>query len=130
VPISPWIDLEGTGASMAGNAELDLIVGPQTLQFMTGHFLGVEGDAKDPLAAPLYAELYDLPPLLIQVGAHETLLDDSTRLAERAEFAGVDVTLEVWPEMQHVFQTNVGAMPEATEAVARIGEYLRPRLGL
>lgn len=58
------------------------------------------------------------------------MLDDSTRLAERAEVAGVDVTLEVFPEMPHGFQTTCGTMPEATDAVAKIGDWLRPRLGL
>ncbi len=130
VPISPWIDLEATGASMTANADVDLLVGLEGLAGMAAMFLGEHGDAKDPYAAPLYAELHDLPPLLIQVGEHETLLDDSTRLAERAEFAGVDVTLEVFPEMQHVFQVCCGTMPESTEAVAKIGAWLRPRLGL
>jgi acetyl esterase/lipase len=130
VPISPWIDLEGTGASMTGNADADLLVGLEGLLGMAAMFLGEHGDSKDPYAAPLYAELHDLPPLLIQVGEDETLLDDSTRLAERAEFAGTEVTLEIFPEMQHVFQTAAGTMPEATEAVAKIGEFLRPRLGI
>jgi acetyl esterase/lipase len=129
-PLSPWIDMEGTGDSMTTNAELDISVGRDTLVVMSGHFLGPDGDAKDPLAAPLHADLGGLPPLLIQVGGHETLLDDSTRLAEQAELAGVDVTLEVWPEMQHVFQLYAGRIPEASQAVTRIGEYLRPRLGL
>jgi acetyl esterase/lipase len=130
VPISPWVDLEGTGDSMTGNAERDVIVQLDGLVVLAGLFLGEHGDAKDPLAAPLHAELHDLPPLLIQVGGDETLLDDSTRLAEKAEFAGTDVTLEVWPEMQHVFQTAAGSVPEATQAVARIGAWLRPKLGL
>ena len=130
VPMSPWIDLEGTGASMTGKADVDLLVGLEGLLGMAAMFLGEQGDAKDPYAAPLHAELHDLPPLLIQVGEDETLLDDSSRLAERAEFAGVEVTLEIFPEMQHVFQVCCGAMPESTEAVAKIGEWLRPKLGL
>ena len=64
------------------------------------------------------------------MGGHETLLDDSTRLATRAAAAGVDVRLDVFPEMPHVFQMAVGNVPEADDAVARIGAYLRPRLGL
>jgi acetyl esterase/lipase len=130
VPMSPWIDLEGTGASMIDKSDVDLLVGIETLQGMAAMFLGETGDAKDPLAAPLYAELHDLPPLLIQVGEDETLLDDSTRLAERAALAGVDVTLEVFPEMQHVFQVACGTMPEATEAVNKAAAFLRPKLGL
>jgi len=130
VPMSPWIDLEGTGASMTGKADVDLLVGLEGLLGMAQMFLGEQGDAKDPYAAPLHAELHDLPPLLIQVGEDETLLDDSTRLAERAEFAGVEVTLEIFPEMQHVFQVCCGTMPESTEAVAKLAEWLRPKLGL
>lgn len=129
-PMSPWIDLEGTGASMTEKSDVDLLVGLAALEGMAAMFLGEQGDAKDPLAAPLYADLHDLPPLLIQVGEDETLLDDSTRLAERAALAGVDVTLDVFPEMQHVFQVACGAMPEATEAIAKIGAFLRPKLGL
>jgi acetyl esterase/lipase len=87
-------------------------------------------DARDPLAAPLYGDFDGIPPLLIQVGDDETLLDDSTRLAEAAGSAGVEVRLDVFPEMQHVFQLFTGNMPEADEAVAQIGAWLRPRLGL
>jgi len=130
VPLSPWVDLEGTGDSMTTKADVDLLVGLEGLTQMAAMFLGEHGDPKDPYAAPLHADLHDLPPLLIQVGEDETLLDDSRRLAEKAELAGVDVTLEVFPEMQHVFQVCCGAMPEATEAVARIAAWLRPRLGL
>ena len=71
-----------------------------------------------------------LAPLYIQVGGDETLLDDTVRIVAKAEEAGVDVTSEVFPEMQHVFQFAAGRMPEADDAVAKIGEYLRPRLGL
>ena len=129
VPLSPWIDLEGTGASMLFNADNDVIVGAQGLKQMTDMFLQGQS-ARDPLAAPLHADLTGLPPLYIQVGGDETLLDDSTRLADNAKNAGVDVTLEVFPEMQHVFQVSVGMVPEATDAVAKIGAWLRPRLGL
>jgi epsilon-lactone hydrolase len=128
-PISPWVDLEGVGGSMATNAELDLIVQAAGLRDMAALFLD-GGDPHDPLAAPLHADLSGLPPLYIQVGGHETLLDDSLRLAERARAAGVEVELEVFDEMQHVFQVYCGNVPEATDAVAKIGAWLRPRLGL
>jgi acetyl esterase/lipase len=78
----------------------------------------------------LHGDLTGLPPLLIQVGDAEVLLDDSTRLADRARSAGVDVTLEVWPEMVHVFQASAGYVPEADEAIAHIAAFCRPRLGL
>ena len=92
--------------------------------------LAAESGQDDPLAAPLYGDFDGIPPLLIQVGDDETLLDDSTRLAEAAGSAGVEVRLDVFPEMQHVFQLFTGNMPEADEAVAQIGAWLRPRLGL
>ncbi|MGB4861352.1 MAG: alpha/beta hydrolase fold domain-containing protein, partial [Tepidiformaceae bacterium] len=68
--------------------------------------------------------------LYIQVGGDETLLDDSTRVAEKARAAGVEVKLDIFPEMQHVFQASAGKMPEATDAVQRVGEYLKVKLGL
>ena len=85
------------------------------------------GDAHPhtPLAAPLYADLRGLPPLLIQVGMAETLLDDSTRLAERARAAGVDVILEPWDDMFHVWQFCASLLPEGQEAIDRIGEFVR-----
>ena len=89
-------------------------------------YLG-DADPRSPLAAPLYADLSGLPPLLIQVGTAETLLDDSTRLAERARKAGVTVTLDVWDDMIHVFQAFAPILPEGQQAVDQIGEYLRAR---
>ena len=129
VPISPWVDMEGIGESMTTRAEVDMLVDEVGLKGMAEMFLAGQ-DARDPLAAPLYGDFSGLPPLLIQVGDEETLLDDSTRLAEAAESAGVEVRLDVFPEMQHVFQLFTGNMPEADEAVAQIGAWLRPRLGL
>ena len=87
-------------------------------------------DARDPLASPIHADFTGICPLYIQVGGDETLLDDAVRVEQAARRDGVDVTLEVFPEMQHVFQMAVGNMPEADDAVAKIGAWLRPRLGL
>ncbi|MGE0601255.1 MAG: alpha/beta hydrolase [Dehalococcoidia bacterium] len=129
VPLSPWADMEGTGDSMTTNAPYDLIVQKDVLQGMAASFLG-EANPRDPLAAPLYGDYAGVCPLYIQVGGAETLLDDSVRVADRARAAGVDVQVDVFPEMQHVFQLSVGNMPEATDAVTRIGQYLKPKLGL
>ncbi|HXK06913.1 MAG TPA: alpha/beta hydrolase, partial [Verrucomicrobiae bacterium] len=74
--------------------------------------------------SPLYADLTGLPPLLIHVGDAEILLDDSTRIAERAKAAGVDVTLEVWPEMVHVWHVFAKILPEGQQAIDRIGEFV------
>jgi monoterpene epsilon-lactone hydrolase len=82
-------------------------------------------DPREPLASPIYADLSGLPPMLIQVGENEVLLDDATRLAERAETAGVNVTLEVWPDMFHVWHFFAEMLPEGKQAIARIGEWVR-----
>ena len=127
--MSPWVDLEGTGESMDTKAEADMVVGRDGLKLMGDMFVA-GGDYRDPLAAPLYADLRGIAPLYIQVGGDETLLDDSTRLAAKAAAAGVDVRLDVFPEMQHVFQMCLGMIPEADDAIARIGQYLRPKLAI
>ncbi len=129
VSLSPWVDLEGTGASMQTKAAVDLLVGADGLKLMAEMFLAGQ-DGHDPYASPLYGDLSGLCPLYLQVGGDETLLDDSTRLAAGAAAAGVEVRLDTFPEMQHVFQMAVGNVPESGEAVARIGDWLRPRLGL
>jgi monoterpene epsilon-lactone hydrolase len=129
MPISPWVDMEGTGESMTSRRDRDVVVQLEGLKGMVDAFLQGQ-DVRDPLAAPLHADLSGLCPLYIQVGDDESLLDDSVRLAERARAAGVECRLDVFPEMQHVFQMAAGNMPEADEAIARLGEWVRPRLGL
>jgi len=106
-----------------------VLVQAETIKGMADAFLQGQ-DARDPLAAPLHADLSGLCPLYIQVGDDETLLDDSIRLADRARAAGVEVRLDVFPEMQHVFQMAAGSMPEADEAIERLADWGRPRLGL
>jgi acetyl esterase/lipase len=92
--LSPWVDLEGIGDSMTTKAAADPFVHQEMIQSLAQQYLG-EHSPRTPLAAPLYADLHGLPPLLIQVGTAETLLDDATRLAERAKAAGVQVTLDI-----------------------------------
>ena len=130
MPTSPWYDKQGTGDSIATNAERDVLVKKDILMGMTALFLGESGSPTDPLADPLHADLAGLPPMLIQVGGDETLLDDSTRMAERARAAGVTVDIEVFPEMQHVFQMMAGNAPEADDAIAKMAAWVRPLLGL
>jgi acetyl esterase/lipase len=119
--ISPWVDLEGIGGSMAALAAIDPLVQKESLLELAGHYLN-GANPRTPLAAPLYADLRGLAPMLIQVGAAETLLDDSIRLAGAAGAADVAVTLEVWPEMihvWHVFHPQLAAGRRAISAGAR-----------
>jgi epsilon-lactone hydrolase len=127
VCMSPWVDLEGKGESMKTRLHVDPVATPDGLRLLAQAYLRGK-NPHTPLAAPLYADLKGLPPLLIQVGDHETLLDDSTRIAERARSAGVQVKLEVWPEMIHVWQLFASFLPEGQEAVEGIGNFLRERM--
>ena len=126
VAISPWVDLAGTGESMTTKAAEDPIVQKAPVLLLAGHYLG-DTDPRTPLASPLYADLRALPPLLIQVGSAETLLDDSTRIADKLRAAHVDVELEVWPDMIHVWHA-FAMLPEAGQAIERIGQHLKKRL--
>ena len=122
--LSPWVDLEAKGDSMTTRAQADPIVQRDGLMGMAQAYLG-GADPRSPLASPLLADLKGLPPMLIQVGDAETLLDDSTRLAEKARAAKVQVKLEVWPEMIHVWQLFASFLPEGQQAVDAIGQYIR-----
>jgi monoterpene epsilon-lactone hydrolase len=124
VCMSPWVDLEQTGDSMTTRAKADPVVQREGLVGMAQAYLGGK-NPRTPLASPLYADLKGLPPLLIQVGDAETLLDDATRIAARARAAGVQVKLEVWPEMIHVWQLFASFLPEGQEAVEGIGKFIR-----
>jgi acetyl esterase/lipase len=127
VPISPATDFLATGDSWRTRAEADPILrmGPEGITMLAQVYLQGRAKADDPLASPLYGDYRGLPPLLFQVGDAEVLLDDSTRAAERASKAGVDVTLEVWPEMPHVWHAFAPFLPEATRAIERIGAFVR-----
>jgi acetyl esterase/lipase len=123
VCISPWTDLEGIGESMTTNAQADPNVKKEGLVEMAEAYLG-GADPKTPLAAPIYADLQGLPPMLIQVGAVETLLDDSTRLHQIAQQAGVETTLEVADEMFHVWHAFAPMLDEGQQAIDRLGEHI------
>lgn len=124
--VSPWVDLEGIGESMTGKAAEDPMVQKPGLLAMAKDYLN-GADPRTPLAAPLYADLAGLAPLLIQVGAAETLLDDSTRLAARAGAAHVDVQLEIWPHMIHVWHALFPGLSEARDAIAKAGAWINAR---
>ena len=125
VGISVWSDLAITGESIQTRSGVDpLITDASMVTNMAAMYLG-EADAKTPLASPLYADYAGLPPLILQVGDHEVLLSDTTRVAERARAAGVEVTEEVWDEMFHVWHAFAPMLPEGQQAIDRIGEWVR-----
>jgi monoterpene epsilon-lactone hydrolase len=126
VPISPWTDLEGTGESVRSRAEKDPMVAQDNLAESAKQYYGAH-DPKDPLVSPLHANFRGLPPMLIQVGDAEILLDDATRVAERAKLAGVDVELEVWDDMIHVWHVFAKLLPEGQQAIDKIGKFVIAR---
>ena len=124
VGISAWTDLAITGETIQTRAGVDpLITDESMVSGMAQTYLG-DADADDPLASPLYADYAGLPPLLLQVGDHEVLLSDTTRVTEKARAAGVDVTEEVWDEMFHVWHQFAPMLPEGQQAIERIGEFI------
>jgi len=126
VPISPWVDMDQSASSYATRADLDPMVSAAGLKQMADWYLA--GQPLDtPLASPLHADLTGLPPLLVHVGDHEVLLDDATRLVERARQHGVDAVCEVGPECFHVW--HAFPIPEAEDAIGRIAEFVRRRIG-
>jgi acetyl esterase/lipase len=124
--LSPWTDLALTGASWGTNEGKDPLVTRWLLADMAERYLA-GADPRLPTASPLYADLAGLPPLLIQVGTAEVLLDDSVALARAARAAGVAVTLECWSDMIHVWQAFAPVLDEANAAITRIGAWLNDR---
>lgn len=122
VCLSPWFDLACTGESMRTRARADVIHTQQVLKTAADAYLGTT-DPRTPLASPIYADLHGLPPILLQVGTEDILLDDARRLALRAREAGVSVELEIWPNMIHVWQTFGRRLPEARQARAHIARF-------
>jgi monoterpene epsilon-lactone hydrolase len=127
--ISGWHDLSASGSSFDANREKDVFFQKATVDMLAAQILG-GADARHPLASPVFADLRGLPPIYLQVGEDETLLDDSRTLAERAKAAGVETRLEVFPGMLHSFQMMAGRAPEADAAIERFAQWVRPKLGL
>ena len=124
VLLSPWTDLTATSSTWTTRAEIDPMVRRDGLDLMAESYLAGR-PGTEPLASPRFAELGGLPPMLVQVGDAEVLLDDSVNLRDDATAAGVDVTLDVWDDMIHVFQAfPPELLPQAAESVARIGAWL------
>jgi acetyl esterase/lipase len=126
--ISPWVDLENSGASMTGKDAVDPMIRKPYLDDLAAQYLN-GADPRTPRASPLLAELQGLPPLLIQVGTAETLLDDATRLAARAAAADVHVTLSAWPDMIHVWHLFHRRLTPARAAIAEAGRWIKAATG-
>ena len=124
VCVSAVFDQAHTGDSVTTRAARDPMILPSSLKACSAAYLG-GADAHDPLASPLYAELHGLPPLLIEMGSEEMLRDDSVRLAAKAKAAGVDVTLEEWDQMIHVWHLFSDRLEDGRKAIAAAGAFLR-----
>lgn len=127
VPLSPWTDLTLSGESMTTNAESEVLLRRELVELWATQYAG-NTPRDTPTVSPLFADLTGLPPLLIHVAAEEVLLDDATRLAERARAAGVDATCDVVAERFHVWHLVAGLAPEGDEALAQVTAWLDSRL--
>ena len=125
---SPWADISRSGASMRTKDGADPLFSYGAMGWYADRFMPA-GDRSAPLASPVFGTLAGLPPLLIQVGSHEVLLDDAVRLAANAGRDDVDVTLQVASEGTHVFQLYFGALDEADEAIDEAARFFERHLG-
>ena len=127
--ISPWVDMEARGESFTDRAATDPTVQAPTIRFMAETYLA-GADPRSAHAAPHYGDLRGLPPMMIQVGACETLLDDSIQLARAAGIADVAVDLQIWPEMIHVWHTYHTELSAGKRAIAAGGAFVKSKLGV
>jgi epsilon-lactone hydrolase len=125
--VSPWVDLQMTGASLAEKANVDPLISKPYLEELASAYLA-GADPANPLVSPLNADLAGLPPLLVQVGSAETLLDDAVRIAQRAGAADVRINLEIFPHMIHAWHLWAAQLEEGRRAIASAGAFIRARL--
>ncbi len=125
--MSPYVDLTLSGDSLDEKRAVDPLLTPEGLRARVADYVG-EADASDPSISPIFGDLIELPPLLIQVGSHEVLLSDALRLAARAAFCDVPVTLDVTPGVPHVFQAYAALLDEAGAALDRASDFLKAHL--
>jgi len=122
--MSPYVDLTLSGETLAAKRDVDPLLTPEGLRARVPDYVG-GADASDPLISPIFGDLKELPPLLIQAGSHEVLLSDALRLAARAAISDVRVTLDVTPGVPHVFQAYAGLLDEAGAALDRASDFLK-----
>jgi len=125
--VSPWVDLQMTGASLADKAVTDPLISKSYLKELASAYLA-GADPANPLVSPLNADLAGLPPLLVQVGSAETLLDDAVRIARRAGAADVRVNLEIWPHMIHAWHLWAAQLQEGRAAISAAGGFIRSHM--
>jgi acetyl esterase/lipase len=127
--LSPMTDLTATGSSYAGKADVDPAISAQAIRARTADYLaGTDTDRSDPLVSPIFADLSGLPPLLIQAGSHEVLLDDATRLAVKAATDDVAVILDITPGVPHVFQAFAALLDEGDIALNRAARFIKDHI--
>ncbi len=125
--LSPWLDLGASGESVEANADADAMLTPKALKTMAEHYLG-KLDRSAVLASPLFADLTDLPPLLIHVGSTEILLSDTERVSVKIKESGGQVITKIWPKMPHVFQVFASRIPEAKVSIRELSTFLKDNL--
>jgi len=126
--LSPWIDMEARAETYDSRAELDPLTQRFKVQMMVRTYMSRDGDPSVPLASPVNGDLAGLPPMLVHVGDHETVLGDTLLLRARAAAAGVKVETVIWDEMIHHFQV-FPELPEARASIEQIGNWLKARIG-
>jgi epsilon-lactone hydrolase len=122
--ISPWTDLTMSGSTLVSKAGVDPLIHKEYLNELAEAYLPAAIDRKDPRISPLYADFKNFPPMLIQIGSNETLLDDATRLAARAGTADVAVTLQIWPHMIHAWPLWNAHLEDGRCALANAGAFI------
>ena len=127
--LSPWLDLAGEGESQHTRSKFDPWFKPSYLPAVVSKFCDKD-EIRSPLVSPVFADASGLPPTLIQVGDHEILLSDSTRMADKINAAGGRADLHIWPNMWHVFQFFIGQMPESKKAIDDIARFLRSEFSI
>jgi acetyl esterase/lipase len=126
--VSPWTDLTMSGDTLATKDAVDPIIHKAYLDELAQAYVPTTMDRRDPLISPLFADLRNFPPMLIQVGSAETLLSDATRLAEALGIADVDVSLEIWPHMIHAWPVWNAGLADGRLALAHAGAFIRSRI--
>ena len=127
ISLSPVTDMSWSANSIKTKSKVDVVLIPTLMPMLSLAYLQDKYDPMTPYASPLFGDLQGLPPILIQVGETEILLDDAVRFTEKAQAAGVEITLQIYPEMPHVFQAFAPFLPDANLALKCIGDFVKNR---